>query len=162
MISRKRPSRPPRSGRIAATWQSLSSGAAAAGLLPCRRRPKWSAPSLPIKLRSASALRHLAAVLPRSGISTAPPTRRAPLRKRVSGRPGRHQANRRCRSDPQEGGDLRHSHRYGCRREVASWIIEFPSRAAAEGWYRSAEYQKVISLRLNSSVGNLIIVDGSA
>jgi uncharacterized protein (DUF1330 family) len=41
-------------------------------------------------------------------------------------------------------------------------IIEFPSRAAAEGWYRSAEYQKVISLRLNSSVGNLIIVDGSA
>jgi uncharacterized protein (DUF1330 family) len=35
-------------------------------------------------------------------------------------------------------------------------IIEFPSRAAAEGWYRS------ISLRLNSSVGNLIIVDGSA
>src|SRR6516162_3960392 len=41
-------------------------------------------------------------------------------------------------------------------------IIEFPSRAAAEGWYRSAAYQKVISLRLNSSVGNLIIVDGSA
>ncbi|HEX6611688.1 MAG TPA: DUF1330 domain-containing protein, partial [Hyphomicrobiaceae bacterium] len=37
-------------------------------------------------------------------------------------------------------------------------IIEFPSRAAAEGWYRSADYQKVISLRLNSSVGNLIIV----
>ena len=32
-------------------------------------------------------------------------------------------------------------------------IIEFPSRAAAVGWYRSAEYQKVISLRLNSSVG---------
>jgi uncharacterized protein (DUF1330 family) len=41
-------------------------------------------------------------------------------------------------------------------------VIEFPSRAAAEDWYRSAEYQKVISLRLNSSVGNLIIVDGSA
>jgi uncharacterized protein (DUF1330 family) len=40
-------------------------------------------------------------------------------------------------------------------------IIEFPSRAAAEGWYRSAEYQKVISLRLNSAVGNLIIVDGA-
>jgi uncharacterized protein (DUF1330 family) len=41
-------------------------------------------------------------------------------------------------------------------------ILEFPSRAAAEGWYRSAEYQKVISLRLKSSVGNLIIVDGFA
>ena len=40
-------------------------------------------------------------------------------------------------------------------------IIEFPSRAAAEGWYRSADYQKVIALRLRSSSGNLIIVDGS-
>lgn len=39
-------------------------------------------------------------------------------------------------------------------------VIEFPSRAAAEGWYSSAEYQKIISLRLKSSVGNLIIVDG--
>jgi uncharacterized protein (DUF1330 family) len=41
-------------------------------------------------------------------------------------------------------------------------IIEFPSRAAAEGWYRSADYQKVISLRHKSSVGNLVIVDGPA
>jgi uncharacterized protein (DUF1330 family) len=41
-------------------------------------------------------------------------------------------------------------------------IIEFPSRADAEGWYRSAEYQDVISLRLKSSVGSVIIVDGPA
>jgi uncharacterized protein (DUF1330 family) len=41
-------------------------------------------------------------------------------------------------------------------------VIEFPSRAAAEGWYRSADYQKVISLRLKSSTGNLVIVDGHA
>ena len=41
-------------------------------------------------------------------------------------------------------------------------IIEFPSRAAAEGWYHSQEYQKVISLRHKSSVGNLVIVDGAA
>jgi uncharacterized protein (DUF1330 family) len=41
-------------------------------------------------------------------------------------------------------------------------IIEFPSRDAAEGWYRSAEYQKVISLRHKASVGNLVIVDGAA
>jgi uncharacterized protein (DUF1330 family) len=41
-------------------------------------------------------------------------------------------------------------------------IIEFPSRAAAEGWYKSADYQKVISLRLKSTVGNLVIVDGPA
>jgi uncharacterized protein (DUF1330 family) len=41
-------------------------------------------------------------------------------------------------------------------------IIEFPSRAAAEGWYRSPEYQKVISLRHKSSVGNLVVADGVA
>jgi uncharacterized protein (DUF1330 family) len=41
-------------------------------------------------------------------------------------------------------------------------IIEFPSRAAAEGWYKSADYQKIISLRHKSSVGNLIIADGPA
>ena len=41
-------------------------------------------------------------------------------------------------------------------------IIEFPSRKAAEDWYKSAEYQKVISLRLKSTVGNLVIVDGPA
>jgi uncharacterized protein (DUF1330 family) len=41
-------------------------------------------------------------------------------------------------------------------------IIEFPSRAAAEDWYKSAEYRKIISLRLESSTGNLIIVDGFA
>jgi len=39
-------------------------------------------------------------------------------------------------------------------------IIEFPSRDAAESWYRSEDYQKIISLRLNSSSGNLVIVDG--
>ena len=39
-------------------------------------------------------------------------------------------------------------------------IIEFPSRAAAEGWYRSPEYQKILPLKLNSTVGNVIIVDG--
>src|SRR3954454_6101110 len=41
-------------------------------------------------------------------------------------------------------------------------IIEFPSREAAEGWYRSPEYREVISLRLNSSAGNLVIIDGVA
>jgi len=41
-------------------------------------------------------------------------------------------------------------------------IIEFPSRPAAEDWYKSVEYRKIISLRLESSAGNLIIVDGFA
>ena len=40
-------------------------------------------------------------------------------------------------------------------------IIEFPSRAAAEAWYRSDEYNKIISLRHKSSVGNLDKVDGA-
>jgi len=39
-------------------------------------------------------------------------------------------------------------------------IIEFPSRAAAEAWYKSPAYQKIISLRLKSTDGSLIIVDG--
>jgi uncharacterized protein (DUF1330 family) len=40
-------------------------------------------------------------------------------------------------------------------------IIEFPSREAAEGWYRSADYQKIIALRHQSSKGNLVILDGA-
>ena len=39
-------------------------------------------------------------------------------------------------------------------------ILEFPSREAAEGWYRSADYQKIIGLRQNSASGNLVIIDG--
>lgn len=41
-------------------------------------------------------------------------------------------------------------------------VIEFPSREAAEGWYHSPAYQKLLPLRLSSSAGNLVIVDGSA
>ena len=40
-------------------------------------------------------------------------------------------------------------------------IIEFPSRDAAEGWYKSAAYQKIIGLRHQSSKGNLVILDGA-
>lgn len=40
-------------------------------------------------------------------------------------------------------------------------IIEFPSRTAAEGWYRSPAYQMLLPLRLGSSVGNFVIVDGA-
>ena len=39
-------------------------------------------------------------------------------------------------------------------------IIEFPTRQAAEDWYRSEAYQKILSLRLNSTSGNLVIVEG--
>jgi uncharacterized protein (DUF1330 family) len=40
-------------------------------------------------------------------------------------------------------------------------IIEFPSRAAAVGWYRSPEYQKVILAEVEQFCQDLIIVDGS-
>ena len=40
-------------------------------------------------------------------------------------------------------------------------IIEFPSREAAEAWYNSPDYQKIIALRHNSSRGNLVILDGA-
>jgi uncharacterized protein (DUF1330 family) len=40
-------------------------------------------------------------------------------------------------------------------------IIEFPSRDAAEGWYKSADYQKIIGLRHKSSHGDLVILDGA-
>ena len=40
-------------------------------------------------------------------------------------------------------------------------IIEFPSREAAEGWYKSAAYEKIIGLRHDSSRGNLVILDGA-
>jgi uncharacterized protein (DUF1330 family) len=41
-------------------------------------------------------------------------------------------------------------------------VVEFPSRSAAERWYNSPAYQKILSMRLNSSVGNVVIVDGYA
>jgi uncharacterized protein (DUF1330 family) len=39
-------------------------------------------------------------------------------------------------------------------------IAEFPSRAAAEGWYRSAEYGKALAHRDAALDRNLIMVDG--
>jgi len=41
-------------------------------------------------------------------------------------------------------------------------VIEFPSRADAEAWYRSPAYQKILPLRLKSADGNFVIVDGPA
>ena len=40
-------------------------------------------------------------------------------------------------------------------------IIEFPSREAAEGCYRSADYRKIVGLRHQSSKSNLVILDGA-
>ena len=39
-------------------------------------------------------------------------------------------------------------------------IIEFPSRESAEAWYKSPDYEKIIDLRLKSTSGSLVILDG--
>ncbi len=39
-------------------------------------------------------------------------------------------------------------------------VIAFPSRAEAEGWYKCDAYQKLVPLRLKSTTGVFVIVDG--
>jgi uncharacterized protein (DUF1330 family) len=39
-------------------------------------------------------------------------------------------------------------------------MLEFPSRAAAEAWYHSPEYQRILPLRTSSSRSQFILVDG--
>lgn len=38
-------------------------------------------------------------------------------------------------------------------------LMEFPSRADAENWYRSPEYQAILPLRVNNTISDLILVD---
>lgn len=39
-------------------------------------------------------------------------------------------------------------------------VIEFPDRAAAEGWYNSDAYQAILPIRHKAAVSNFVIVDG--
>jgi uncharacterized protein (DUF1330 family) len=39
-------------------------------------------------------------------------------------------------------------------------MLEFPSREAAEGWYHSPEYQRILPLRTQASRSQFILVDG--
>jgi uncharacterized protein (DUF1330 family) len=39
-------------------------------------------------------------------------------------------------------------------------VIEFPDRAAAEGWYRSPAYQAIVHLRRENSDGAIFLIDG--
>ena len=41
-----------------------------------------------------------------------------------------------------------------------SVLIEFPSKKDFEEWYYSAEYQKILIHRLNSSVSDTILLEG--
>ncbi len=38
-------------------------------------------------------------------------------------------------------------------------VLEFPTREALEGWYDSAEYQDIISLRTDNTEGALVFAD---
>jgi uncharacterized protein (DUF1330 family) len=39
-------------------------------------------------------------------------------------------------------------------------LIEFPSMADAQTWYNSPEYPKILHLRVNNAISDLILVDG--
>jgi uncharacterized protein (DUF1330 family) len=39
-------------------------------------------------------------------------------------------------------------------------VLEFPTRAAALGWYNSPEYQQILPIRLGAARGQFILVDG--
>ncbi len=41
-----------------------------------------------------------------------------------------------------------------------SIIIEFPDAAAARRWYRSPEYQVALPIRLRSSQGRVVLIEG--
>lgn len=38
--------------------------------------------------------------------------------------------------------------------------LEFPGMAEARNWYESPEYQKILPLRVNNAISDLIFVDG--
>jgi uncharacterized protein (DUF1330 family) len=39
-------------------------------------------------------------------------------------------------------------------------VLEFPSRAVAEAWYKGDAYQAILPHRLENSTGSLVLVDG--
>ncbi|WP_259782565.1 DUF1330 domain-containing protein [Aestuariispira ectoiniformans] len=39
-------------------------------------------------------------------------------------------------------------------------IVEFPSKSAAQAWYASPAYQRILALRANNSDGDVAIVEG--
>ena len=38
-------------------------------------------------------------------------------------------------------------------------LMEFPDRAAATSWYRSAAYQRILPLRRQSAISDLVLID---
>src|SRR5262249_39711032 len=67
-----------------------------------------------------------------------------------------------CRHAAEKGKELAPPHAGSIARRAGleEHAPDHSHVSAAEGWYRSPEYQKIKPLRLNSTVGNVIIVDG--
>jgi uncharacterized protein (DUF1330 family) len=38
-------------------------------------------------------------------------------------------------------------------------LMEFPSREQADNWYNSAAYQKILPLRVNSAISDIVLID---
>jgi uncharacterized protein (DUF1330 family) len=38
-------------------------------------------------------------------------------------------------------------------------LMEFPDRAAAEKWYASPAYQRILPLRLNNAISDIVLID---
>jgi uncharacterized protein (DUF1330 family) len=38
-------------------------------------------------------------------------------------------------------------------------LIEFPDRAAVDGWYESEEYQRILPLRVGTSISDTVVID---
>jgi uncharacterized protein (DUF1330 family) len=38
-------------------------------------------------------------------------------------------------------------------------LMQFPDRAAVDGWYASEDYQRILPLRLGSSIADTVIID---
>lgn len=57
-----------------------------------------------------------------------------------------------------KGGPMTQMEGEGPDRHV---VIEFPDRAAAEKWYNSDDYKKILGIALESSNRDIVIVDGA-
>lgn len=44
--------------------------------------------------------------------------------------------------------------------QSVSVVLQFNSKSAARAWYKSAEYQEIVSLRTDNSEGFILLTDG--
>jgi uncharacterized protein (DUF1330 family) len=56
--------------------------------------------------------------------------------------------------------DVRESSHGPGWRPTRLFMVEFPSKEAAQSWYESPEYQEILPIRLKASKDNMVIVEG--